>query len=139
MGYFDHMSPNALFRHLTEPDLVTKWWPPTAVSDPRLGGKFIYTWPESNWTLRGEYIAFDPGRHVSFSWCWDHEPVEHGNQIVDMWIEPYLEDGSLLGIFHGKFAETELDQAARQGIAEGWIHFCMHLAGLTDSDDDDQL
>jgi uncharacterized protein YndB with AHSA1/START domain len=132
VGDFERMSPERLFEHLTQPNLLTQWWPSEAVSDPKIGGTFTYTWPSNNWILRGEFLAFEPGRHLSFSWCWDHEPVEHGHQKVDMWIEPYLDGGSLLAIYHGEFDTTEADQAARQGIAEGWIHFTMHLGGLTD-------
>jgi uncharacterized protein YndB with AHSA1/START domain len=131
-GDFEAIDVNSLYSYLTEPEWIPQWWAPIAKGDPRVGGEFIYSWPDDKWTLRGEFLEMNPGKSVSFTWHWDHEPVEHACQVIQMWMEPLGDAGSFLGIYHGKFSNTEEDQAARQGVAEGWIHFMMRLAGLSE-------
>ncbi|HWD39270.1 MAG TPA: SRPBCC family protein [Fimbriimonas sp.] len=130
VGDFDAFSPDQLFDYFTRPELLTQWWPKEATVDLRVGGSFAMSWPEQNWHLRGQYLAVEPGRRLSFTWNWDHEPVNHGLQTVDLWILRMHDTGSRLGIFHGPFQANEADQEARQGVIEGWIHFGMHLGGL---------
>jgi uncharacterized protein YndB with AHSA1/START domain len=132
VGDFERLTPQQLFEHLTQPDLLTLWWPTLAEGEQGVGGQYVYSWPDQGWNLRGEFTAFEPGSHLAFTWCWDHEPVQHGYQSVNIWIQPYGETGSQIGLFHGKFSLTPEDQAARQGVVEGWMHFMMRLAGLTD-------
>jgi len=126
---FESYAPTTLYDYFTSPELLVAWWPKTAQADLKVGGAYYLAWPEQDWHLRGEYLALDPGKHLAFTWAWDHEPSESGPKRVDLWFEE-LDNGSRLAIYHGPFDTSENDQQARQGIVEGWIHFGMKLAGL---------
>src|SRR5579862_2000976 len=128
-GDFDAFTPELLFDHFTQPDLLVKWWPKEAEVDLRVGGKFVLSWPNQDWHMRGEYLAVEPGKHLAFTWAWDHGLKGYDPLRVDLWFEHIHNVGTRLGIYHGPFGEE--DQEARQGIIEGWIHFCMLLGGLT--------
>lgn len=129
-GDFDQYSPAEVFDLFTDPDRLVEWWPAEASVDLRLGGAFRFSWPQNDWHLRGEYTAVDPGRHLGFTWSWDHEPSHFPAKQVDIWFEPVHQGGTRVAIYHGPFDFSESDQQARQGIVEGWIHFGMRLAGL---------
>jgi uncharacterized protein YndB with AHSA1/START domain len=129
-GDFDGFTPESLFDHFTQPELLTKWWNPIAEIDLKPGGKYVFQWPQQGWTLRGEYLAVEPARHLAFTWAWDHGLQGYEPLRVDLWMDRIHEVGARLGIFHGPFELTEADQVTKQGVAEGWIHFCMRLRGL---------
>lgn len=129
---FEDFSPEELYAHFTDADKVVKWWPHQAEIDLRVGGTYHFSWPDNDWHLRGEFTALEPGRHLGFTWAWDHEPSAQIRKQVDVWFLPLYENGGRLAVYHGPFLATEEDQSARQGIIEGWIHFGMVLAGLKD-------
>ncbi|HEY0868299.1 MAG TPA: SRPBCC domain-containing protein, partial [Fimbriimonas sp.] len=120
--------PAELFEHWVDPVLLVQWWPRVASSDRSLGGAYRFEWPQPGHHLYGNYTAYEPGRRLGFTWTWSHEPATVQPLQVDVFFEPLLEDGTRIGIYHGTFMENEFD--ARQGVAEGWIHFGMLLAGL---------
>jgi uncharacterized protein YndB with AHSA1/START domain len=126
VGDFKFFTPQELFDHWVQPDLLKYWWPEQATTEPGVGGNFQFWWPDMNWELTGRYTAFDPGKHLGFTWSWTHEPSIEPRQ-VDIYFSE-MQDGTRMGIFHGPFSTD--DAQDRQGIVEGWIHFGMRLAGL---------
>lgn len=120
--------PQTLFEHLTAPNLLTAWWPETAVTDLRVGGKYAMEWPGMGWRLFGAYTSIVPGKHLGFTWNWSHEPDKRERQ-VDIFLQG-VSNGTRMAIYHGQFGDDEMEAADRQGIIEGWIHFGMKLAGL---------
>jgi uncharacterized protein YndB with AHSA1/START domain len=60
----------AVWRAFTDPNLVPKWYGPTAGSmtrceiDLRVGGKFLYAWGEH--TMPGEFTVVDAPRRYSY-------------------------------------------------------------------------
>jgi uncharacterized protein YndB with AHSA1/START domain len=131
VGDFDSLTTEQVFDAFTKPELIIKWWPEAAEIDLRPGGKYCLQWPQKDWNLRGEYVDIEPGKHLSFTWTWDHETSPEP-QTVHLWLDCIHEVGTRLAIFHGPFVLTDEDQASRQGVVEGWMHFCMRLAGLVD-------
>ena len=128
-GDFDAFTSEELFDEFTNPEKLVIWWPETAEVDLRVGGRFALCWPTNNWNLRGEYLAVSAGEHLAFTWSWDHEP-SRPPQRVDVWFDCVHEQGTRIGIYHGPFQDTEEAREARQGVIEGWIHFCMRLGGV---------
>lgn len=127
VGEFPFFTPEALFAHFVEPDLLVQWWPKRAITDPRVGGTYQFEWPESNWLLSGEYQAIEPGRHLAFTWRWNHDLDQDVKLVVHLYFEATVE-GTRMSIFHGPFVGE--DARERDGVREGWIHFAMLLAGL---------
>ncbi len=109
-GDFDAFTPELLFDHFTRSDLLVKWWPETAEVDLRPGGTYLLSWPRQDWNLRGEFLEVEPGRHLAYTWSWDHGAKGYEPLRVDLWIEHVHEVGTRLGIFHGPFELTPADQ-----------------------------
>jgi uncharacterized protein YndB with AHSA1/START domain len=128
-GDFHGFTPDELFDHWIDPELVTQWWPRQVVIDPREGGAYRFTWPDQGWFLQGTYGAFVRGKHLRFSWTWNFEPGVYEPLWVDIYFME-IDHGTRMSIFHGPYSDSESDQGARQGNLEGWIHFCSRLAGL---------
>jgi len=119
-------SPESLFRHWVEPDLLAQWWAQEAEIDPRVGGEYVLSWPRMGWNLRGRYTRFEPGKQLGFTWNWDHEP-NLPERVVDVRFEPAA-GGTRLAITHGPYSDTPEDQQDRQSHLDGWQHFVQRLA-----------
>lgn len=128
-GEFGGFTPADLFDHWVQPELLTKWWPREAKVDPRVGGEYVFAWPDQNWRLSGVYTAFEPGKHLGFTWKWDHDVDQQTPLQVDLVFEE-VDDGTVLTVDHGRWGDTPAEQDERKGVIEGWIHFGMRLAGL---------
>ncbi|MGV3616545.1 MAG: SRPBCC family protein [Fimbriimonas sp.] len=128
-GDFRGFTANALYEHFVDPELLTAWWPQRVEMDVRVAGALVMSWPELGWTLRGVFTAIEPGKHVGFTWNFDHEP-NNRERFVDIWFMDMEELGSRMAVHHGPFGTDEAEQLDRRGIIEGWIHFGMKLAGL---------
>ncbi len=128
-GDFHGFSPEELFDHWVMPTLLTRWWHVNAEVVPRVGGVYRFYWPEQYWFLQGTFEVFDRGERLRFGWTWNHEPGIYEPLWVDLSFMP-IENGTRLAIYHGPYENTEVEQGARQGNLEGWIHFGSKLAGL---------
>jgi uncharacterized protein YndB with AHSA1/START domain len=115
----------AVFDHFIKPDLLLRWWPPVAVTDPQPGGKYQLTWPKQNWELVGDYTIFEPPRHLAFTWFWTHEP-HLPTRTVDIVLEPAASGCQLL-LTHGTYTNTAVDQEDRQSHLDGWNYFLERL------------
>ncbi|MEM7335949.1 MAG: SRPBCC domain-containing protein [Chloroflexota bacterium] len=129
---FPHLTPQQLFDQFTQPEQLITWWPQEAVTHVVAGGQYELKWPAMNWTLRGQYTAVSPPNGLSFTWQWDHQP-ELPTRTVHLTINADG-NGSRLEIEHGRYDQTEVDQADRQSHIDGWDHFLAvlhHVSALT--------
>jgi uncharacterized protein YndB with AHSA1/START domain len=138
-GDFEAFTPQELYDYFLTPSLVTQWWPDEAQISPCVGGKYCFTWPSMGWTLQGEYKEIEPGERISFSWKWNHDPVDYPTLEVALDFAPAINGGALLTITQGQYDESTAQQEDRAGHREGWIHFCMKLAGLREGKQDTEL
>jgi uncharacterized protein YndB with AHSA1/START domain len=129
---FPHFSVNQLYDHFIRTELLQRWWPPTAVVDAQVGGKYRLSWPEMGWHLYGEYTRLEPGKHLAFTWKWEHNPDMPTRQ-VEIAFEPH-EAGSLLTLTHGVYGDNARDREDRQHHVEGWSHFLARLQALGSDD-----
>lgn len=70
--------PPWVFAALTKADELAGWWPKAAESEPRLGGKLVFTW-FSGGTLATRFTGFEADRAVAF---------EFGREHVELVVEP---------------------------------------------------
>ena len=138
-GDFEAFSPQELFDYWITPSLLVQWWPEEAEVNPCEGGPFKFSWPSMNWVLQGNYKEIVPAERVAFTWKWNHDPADSPalNVVVDFAAADAA--GTLLTIHHGPYGSSAEDQEARQGHLEGWIHFCMKLAGLREGIQDSTI
>ena len=132
VGDFPMFSPDELFLHWVSPELLTQWWPQLAEVDGRSEGRYRFEWPDMKWRLEGSYTEFHLGRHLGFTWLWQHEQELEEPKQVDVYFMP-VGEGTRMAIHHGPFDPSSVD---RQSVMEGWMHFGMRLAGLRRTDPD---
>ena len=117
---FPDKGPEDLFRFWTDPRLISKWWPPSAQIEAKQGGSYVLTWPRQNWFLRGTFNRFVPGKYLSFTWKWDHEPEKPLTE-VQLKFERLGDHGTRLTLNHGKYDINDREQ--RQSHLDGWLFF----------------
>jgi uncharacterized protein YndB with AHSA1/START domain len=131
---FDRLTPQEVFDYWTKPELLCKWWPKEAAIDARVGGTYHLSWPAMNWHLRGQYIHFEPGKHLAFTWKWDHD--EEGIMVreVSLSFEPLPDQGTKLILTHGPYTDSEEDQVVRiEHHLAGWQHFIPRLQQVAEA------
>lgn len=110
--------PTTVFDHLTDAELLTRWWPTSGETDPRPGGVYRLHWAGPGVTLRGAYRTVDRPRRLVQTWSWDHEDV---TCEVEFTLEP-TDAGTRLVVVHtADTAEQAEDHRA------GWEHFLGRL------------
>jgi uncharacterized protein YndB with AHSA1/START domain len=126
---FPDFAPEDIFAHFTEPELLTRWWPPEAEVEPGVGGSYRLSWPGANWHLRGRYTAWGPGKRLSFTWMWDHDREGTPDRLVTIDLFP-MSGGAAMRLEHGPYGDSAEEQEARQGHVEGWRYFLPKLRDL---------
>lgn len=56
-------SPEAVWKALTDPDDLERWFPTNATVDPRPGGRFVISW-DGNWIWDNTITHFEPGKRL---------------------------------------------------------------------------
>jgi uncharacterized protein YndB with AHSA1/START domain len=128
----DDLRIDERFPGLTAPELWDAWttadgvcsfWAQEATIDATVGGPYVLRWPAMDWTMRGEVTDVDPGRSITVTWSWDHEPDEEP-QLVTLGVSADG-DGSRLSIHHRPHNAEQAERRASQ--EEGWRHFSDRL------------
>lgn len=120
-------APRSLvYRALTEPAELAKWWGPrgfTAPSvdfDPRVGGSYRIAMqpPEGEaFYLTGEFREVDPPARLVYSFRWEDPTPDDRETVVTLSLRE-LDDGTELDFAQGMFATEE-----RRGLhREGWTN-----------------
>jgi uncharacterized protein YndB with AHSA1/START domain len=128
-GFFEGFTPSELFAMWVVPDFLMRWWPEVAEVRSGLDGHYKFSWPGRNWILEGDYKAWEPGERLTFTWKWNFDPADIPEMEVDVKFASDGSEGTMLTITHSPYGDSEADNTARDGHREGWMHFCMRLAG----------
>lgn len=112
------------------PDFLEQWWPERAEVHSGVGGKYRFSWPGRGWVLQGVYTLWEPKTRLGFTWKWNHDPADTPEMQVELNLKPNPAGGTDLTIMHWPYGDSVEDQTARDAHREGWMHFCMRLAGL---------
>jgi uncharacterized protein YndB with AHSA1/START domain len=124
--------PPAVFRELTDPREVARWWGPDGFSTPsveidlRPGGAYRIAMqpPEGElFYLVGEYIDVDPPVGLSYTFRWEDPDPEDRETVVTLLLYDTDVHRSQLTLDQGDFA-TERRRALHE---EGW---CQGLGKL---------
>jgi len=82
-GDFPGKLPDELFEQFASAEKLMAWWAKEAVMDARVGGKYRLSWPQQGWHLFGKILSFEPGKHLAWTWKWEHEDETFPPQRVD--------------------------------------------------------
>jgi uncharacterized protein YndB with AHSA1/START domain len=113
--------PARVFDYWVQPDLLVKWWPHEANTEPKSGGSYLLSWPGMGWRLAGIYQDFERGKKLAFTWKWLHE-AKLPERLVTVTFAP-LDGITIVTVEHGTYSDSEADQTDRQGHIDGWNYF----------------
>jgi uncharacterized protein YndB with AHSA1/START domain len=126
--------PEAVFRALTEAGELARWFPSSAESDPRVGGRFSYRFefddPSRDHTYSGEYQAVVPGELVSYPW---HGRL--GTTLVQFSLRP-SGDGTAVQLIHSGWGEGPEWEEAEEMHRQGWTAFLENLRSYLERGED---
>ncbi|HYA53290.1 MAG TPA: SRPBCC domain-containing protein [Streptosporangiaceae bacterium] len=113
-----------IFRALTEPAELAKWWGPRGFTTPaidldlRVGGGYRFTMQPPGgepFHLSGEFLQIDPPGRLAYTFRWD-EPDPDDRQTVVTLSLGEVADGTQVSLWQGEFT-TEARLALHRG---GW-------------------
>lgn len=127
-----------IFRALTEPGVLAKWWGPSGFTTPeidldlRVGGGYRFRMqpPEGEaFHLAGEFLQLDPPRRLVYTFRWEEPDPDDRETVVTLSLDA-LGDATRLSLSQGEFATD-----ARLGLhRSGWTESLVKLRELVESD-----
>jgi uncharacterized protein YndB with AHSA1/START domain len=115
-----------IFKLLTEPAELAKWWGPHGFTTPEVeldlsvGGRYRLTMqpPEGEaFHLSGEFIEIDPPTRLVYTFRWD-EPDPDDRETVVVLSLAAVGDATEVSLSHGEFATDERLALHRSGWAD---------------------
>jgi uncharacterized protein YndB with AHSA1/START domain len=115
-----------IFKLLTEPAELAKWWGPHGFTTPEVeldlsvGGRYRFTMqpPEGEaFHLSGEFIEIAPPTRLVYTFCWD-EPDPDDRETVVVLSLGGVGDATEVSLSQGEFATDERLALHRSGWAD---------------------
>jgi uncharacterized protein YndB with AHSA1/START domain len=134
-------TPEEVFRALTDPEQIVKWFVPGARVDPREGGEYVKVWGpgiESKSTIS----AWEPGKHFgtfserSIAFGCGGQPVETGviqKMIVDYFIESLGGGITRLRLVQSGFGPEAAWDDEFTETKKGWADYLKKLKELLEN------
>jgi uncharacterized protein YndB with AHSA1/START domain len=129
--------PETVFRALTDPNELSRWWTSSADSDPRRGGAFDYrfefeeqTEQRRDHSYSGTYRDVVENERVVYPW---------GSRLGETEVEVTLQpsgDGTKLRLVHRGWGDGGEWPAAVKMHEEGWAFFLGNLASYLERGED---
>ena len=127
-------TPEEVFRAITDPEQIVKWFAPESRVDPRVGGEYIFSWGpgmEGKTTI----VAWEPYTH--FGTCSERSAtygskgkVDTGvtrQMAVDYYIESIGEGVTRLRLVQSGFGPEAAWDDEFESIKTGWASFLKKL------------
>jgi uncharacterized protein YndB with AHSA1/START domain len=118
-------TPEEVFRAITDPEQIVKWFAREAQVDPRVGGDYYFSWgPGMGGTTT--ISAWEPGKHFGTS-------NERTKIAVDYYIESLGGGITRLRLVQAGFGpEADWDDEFFEKTKTGWAGFLKKLKELLD-------
>lgn len=116
---------DAVWRALTHPEEISRWFAPTASGQPGPGGHITVAWGATEWT--SEIVTWDPGRHLSL-----RDMVPEGGEApepgtaVDYFVEERGGKTVVRLVNSGFSADDDWDEFFHM-LENGWAFFLWNL------------
>lgn len=127
-------SRERVFKALTDPVELTKWWGPSGFSmreieiDPKVGGRYRFGMqpPDGElFHLVGEFLEIDAPTRLAFTFRWEDPDPDDQETVVRLFLQD--ENGrTLMSLVQGPFA-TEARLALHRG---GWAESLQRLTDV---------
>jgi uncharacterized protein YndB with AHSA1/START domain len=114
--------PERVWRLLTDPAELPRWWPDAAQFEPRMGGRVVLQFGPG--AVSGEVTTWEPPTALGFTWVQSNMP---GVALhVAFTVADLGEGRSRVSVVHTGFETAPAE--AREAVVGGWAHFLPRLA-----------
>ncbi len=134
-------TPEELFRALTDPAQIVKWFAPEARMDPRVGGEYVFSWGPGM-EGRTTITAWEPNTHFgtaserSVTYGSTGKPVDTGVMqriAVDYYVESLGDGVTRLRLVQSGFGPEAAWDDEFESIKTGWASFLKKLKEILES------
>jgi uncharacterized protein YndB with AHSA1/START domain len=121
--------PGRVFRALTDPRWIRRWFADEAEVEPRKGGRYRFAWtggPQHT----GSIVEWVAGRKVTFDWSWEGYEAVGPTRLtytVGRWGR-----GTLLTVVHTGIPRQDRWLDLYIGAEWGWTYFAMNLKSVVE-------
>jgi uncharacterized protein YndB with AHSA1/START domain len=126
---FIHASPREVFKAISEPEILTRWFMDNATLSHRKGGHYSFTW-KGGPTHTGRVLEFVQGKRIALTWQWPGKEEQLVTKLK-LSLEP-KEGGTVLKFTHSGFPKQEKWIDLYGGGIQGWMYFMMNLKSVLD-------
>ncbi|MGA7923731.1 MAG: SRPBCC domain-containing protein [Thermoplasmata archaeon] len=130
---FIHASPKKVFKAITKPKLLTRWFMDSATLSARKGGTYSFAW-EGGPTHTGKVLEFVRGKRLAITWQWPGQE-SLGMTKLKLSVEP-KEGGTILRFTHTGFQTEGAWDELYDGAIRGWTYFMMNLKSVLENGHD---
>jgi len=132
--YFIQAPVDKVFRALTKPRLLKKWFLTSAKLSPRKGTSYTFTW-EGGLSHSGKVLRFLRDKQLSLSWpqYWKGKPL--GTTRVSFKLRP-KNNGTLLDMTHSGYKNSNPWIEKYGGTCTGWAYYLTNLKSVLQDDRD---
>jgi uncharacterized protein YndB with AHSA1/START domain len=128
--YYIRAPPKKVFRALTDPKRITRWFADRAELSTRKGGRYLFAW-KGGPTHTGKLVEFVRGETVTFAWQWPGLE-DAGTTRFKLAVEPRGK-GTIVRVTHSKIPGGKKWDDLYAGAIWGWTYFMMNLKSVLET------
>lgn len=134
-------TPEEVFRAITDPGQIVKWFAPYARVDPRAGGEYVISW-DPNLQGGGVISVWNPPKHFgeyserSVAYNGEGKPVDTGvaqRIAVDYYIEAMADGMTRLRLVQSGFGPEAAWDDEYEATKTGWAEFLKKLKAVLEN------
>jgi uncharacterized protein YndB with AHSA1/START domain len=126
---FVHASPKKVFKSITEPKRLSRWFVDEASFSPRKGGRYAFSW-KGGPTHTGKVLEFVRGHRYSITWQWPGMEADLTTKLT-LSVAP-KGNGTILKFTHRGFPKEDRWVDLYAGAVQGWTYFLMNFKSVVD-------
>jgi uncharacterized protein YndB with AHSA1/START domain len=124
---FVQASPKKVFKAISDPEILTRWFMDKATLSPRKSGRYSFTW-EGGPTHTGKVLEFVRRDHLTITWQWPGQE-DLGVTRLKLSVEP-KKSGTVVKLTHSGFQRSGPWGDLYDGSIRGWTYFLMNLKSV---------
>lgn len=132
--YYIRASPKKVFKAISDPERLTRWFLKDAKLSPRKRGRYTFVW-EGGYSHSGTVLEFIRGKSLTLTWPQFDGETPLGDTKLKLSVES-KGDGSLLKILHSGYQKDEAWVEPYAGTHSGWAYFVMNLKSVLEHGND---
>jgi uncharacterized protein YndB with AHSA1/START domain len=126
---FVDASPKKVFKYVSDPERLTRWFVDRAALSGRKGGRYALTW-EGGPTHTGKVLEFVRGKSLTLTWQWPGIEDDLTTRLK-ISVEP-KKGGAVVRFTHSGFPKKERWVDLHAGAVQGWMYFLMNLKSVVE-------